>query len=50
MQHQHCKNFPDIAQWKSQANIEQKDKIVRNIYIDKCIFYVKILLWKKNCQ
>ena len=48
MQHQHCKNFPDIAQWKSQANTEQKDKIVQNIYINKCIFYVKILLWKKK--
>ena len=30
MPHQHCTNFPDIAQEKSWANIEQKDKIVRN--------------------
>ena len=28
--HQHCTNFPDIAQEKSWANIEQKDKTVRN--------------------
>ena len=27
---QHCINFPDIAQEKSQANILQKDKIVWN--------------------
>ena len=30
MLHQHCTNFLDIAQEKSRANIEQKDKIVRN--------------------
>ena len=28
--HQHCTNFPDIAQEKSWANIEQKDKTLRN--------------------
>ena len=28
MQRQHCTNFPDIAQEKSRANIEQKDKFV----------------------
>ena len=27
---QHCTNLPNIAQEKSRANIEQKDKIVRN--------------------
>ena len=27
---QHCTNFTDIAQEKSGANIEQKDKIARN--------------------
>ena len=27
---QYCTNFPDIAQEKPRANIEQKDKIVRN--------------------
>ena len=30
MPRQHCTNFPEIAQEKSRANIEQKDKIVRN--------------------
>ena len=31
---QHWTNFPNIAQERSQANIEQKDKIVRNnLYI-----------------
>ena len=30
MPHQHCTSFPDIAQEKSRANIEQKDKIVQN--------------------
>ena len=33
MPHQHCTNFPDIAPEKSRVNIEQKDKIVRNIRI-----------------
>ena len=33
MQLQHCTNFLDIAREKSQANIEQKDKIVQNIII-----------------
>ena len=31
MPRQHWKNLPDIAQDKSRANIEQKDKIVQNI-------------------
>ena len=31
MLHQHCLNFMNIAQEKSQANIEQKDKIVWNM-------------------
>ena len=31
MQQQHCTNFPDIAQEKSRANNQQKDKLVRNI-------------------
>ena len=31
MPRQHCASFPDTAQEKSQANIEQKDKTVRNI-------------------
>ena len=31
MPRQHCTNFPDIAQEKSRANIEQKDKIGQNI-------------------
>ena len=30
MPHQHCLNLADIAQEKSQAKIEQKDKLVRN--------------------
>ena len=30
MPRQPYSNFPDIAQEKSRANIEQKDKIVRN--------------------
>ena len=30
MPRQHCTNLHDIAQEKSRANIEQKDKIVRN--------------------
>ena len=30
MQRQHCINFTDIAQEKAWANIEQKDKTVRN--------------------
>ena len=30
MPRQHCTHFPGIAQEESQANIEQKDKIVRN--------------------
>ena len=30
MWRQNCTSFPDIAQEKSRANIEQKDKIVRN--------------------
>ena len=30
---QHCTNFLDITQEKSRTNIEQKDKIVRNIII-----------------
>ena len=30
MPRQHCTHFPDIAQEESQANIEQKDKIVPN--------------------
>ena len=29
MARQQCTNFPDIAQEESQANIEQKEKIVR---------------------
>ena len=33
MLRQHCTNFSDIAQEKSQVNIEQKDKIVWNNYI-----------------
>ena len=33
MPRQHCTNFPDIAPEKSRVNIEQKDKIVRNIRI-----------------
>ena len=35
MQLQHCTNFPKIAQERSLANIEQKDKIVRNTYTRK---------------
>ena len=30
MRHQHYTNFSDIAQQNSQANFEQKDKIVWN--------------------
>ena len=30
MQRQQCANFPNIAQEEFRANIEQKDKIVRN--------------------
>ena len=30
MPRQHCTNFLDIVQEESQANIEQKDKIVQN--------------------
>ena len=30
MRRQHCTNFPSLAQENSQANFEQKDKIVRN--------------------
>ena len=30
MPRQHWTNFPDIAREKSQAYIEQKDKILRN--------------------
>ena len=30
MLHQRCPNFTSIAQEKSQANIEQKDKVVQN--------------------
>ena len=30
MPHQHCPNFPDIAQKESRANIEQKGNIVQN--------------------
>ena len=30
MLQQHCTSFPKIAQGKSWANIEQKDKIVPN--------------------
>ena len=30
MSHQHCTNFPHIAQENSWANFEQKDKIVWN--------------------
>ena len=33
MPRKHCRNFPDIAQEKSRANIEQKDKILRNMDI-----------------
>ena len=33
MPRQHYTNFPDITQEESRANIEQKDKIVRNISI-----------------
>ena len=32
MWRQHCTNFHDIAQELSLANIEQKDKIVRNTF------------------
>ena len=32
---QHCTNFPKIAQERSLANIEQKDKIVWNTYTRK---------------
>ena len=32
MPRQHRASFPDIAQEKSLANIEQKDKIVRNSF------------------
>ena len=34
MPHQHCTNFPDIAQEEYRANIEQKDKTVRNRLIN----------------
>ena len=32
MPHQYCTSFPDIAQEKSRAKIEQKDKIVGNFF------------------
>ena len=32
MPRQHRTSFPDIAQETSRANIEQKDKIVRNSF------------------
>ena len=35
MRLQHCTNFPKIAQERSLANIEQKDKIVWNTYTRK---------------
>ena len=35
MLHRHCTNFPDIAQEKSRANIEQKDKVVGNNNTEK---------------
>ena len=38
MPHQHYTNFPDIAQEKSRANIEQKDKIVRSKDIFSVLF------------
>ena len=38
MPHQHYTNFPDIAQEKSRANIEQEDKIVRSKDIFSVLF------------
>ena len=32
MPHQYCTSFPDIAQEKFRAKIEQKYKIVRNLF------------------
>ena len=37
MWRQDCTNFSDIAQQKSRANIEQKDKIVRNTDSKLCV-------------
>ena len=37
---QHCTSFPEIAQGKSWANIEKKDKIVPNRIIT--LSYLKI--------
>ena len=37
MWRQDCTNFPDIAQQKSRANIEQKDEIVRNPDSKLCV-------------
>ena len=45
MLRQHCTNFPEIAQEKSRANIEQKDKIIRNTDID-LIYFSSFIFWK----
>ena len=44
MQCQHCINFTDIAQEKARANIEQKDKIVRNKAMVFRVFIVIIFV------
>ena len=38
MPHQYCTSFPDIAQEKSRAKIEQKDKIVQNFFFQLFLF------------
>ena len=41
MSRQHCSNLADIAKEKSQANIEEKDKIVRNNdMVHACFIYI----------
>ena len=45
MSHQHCTNFPDIAQEQSQAKIDQKDKIVWNKIIKRIACFSRFELF-----